>query len=283
LNILYKIKYFIKDKRMNFFLGNYMDCESVLLLKKLSNKYGNYSINSNNQNNINNNFRKDYLFNNNLLNNLEDFNNILLVGLNLRIENPLLHLKLKNMQRKNIFKIFNIGLNYNYSLNTNNSSRELKRLIEGKSYFCNILQKGKGLILINNNLKLPDLDSYLSRYLKNFFYININNNTTSLITNEFNLINSINNFNDFSFKNNIKNFKGNINYFINTDNLIYNNLDNYSIYQGQYLNDINLLKYFNILLPSVNYLEKNANYINFFGYVQNINFVIFPPKKARSD
>jgi predicted molibdopterin-dependent oxidoreductase YjgC len=217
------------------------------------------------------------------LNNIEDYNNILLIGLNLRIENPLLYLKLKNLQRKNILKLFNIGLNYNYSLNLNNSMIELKKLLEGRSYLCNILQKGKALVLINYNLNYQNLNFYLSKYLSNFYFMNINNSTTKIISNEFNLDNCINNFNDITYINTIKNFINNINYFINTDNILYNNMNNFSIYQGQYLNDINSLKYFDILLPSVNYLEKNSNYINFFGYVQNINFVIFPPKKARTD
>lgn len=283
LNILYKIKNKLSNKRINFFLGNYIDCESSLLLKKLSNTYGNYSINTLGINNINNNFRNKYLFNYDILNNIEDYNNILLIGLNLRIENPLLYLKLKNLQRKNILKLFNIGLNYNYSLNLNNSMIELKKLLEGRSYLCNILQKGKALVLINYNLNYQNLNFYLSKYLSNFYFMNINNSTTKIISNEFNLDNCINNFNDITYINTIKNFINNINYFINTDNILYNNMNNFSIYQGQYLNDINSLKYFDILLPSVNYLEKNSNYINFFGYVQNINFVIFPPKKARTD
>jgi hypothetical protein len=216
---------------------------------------------------------------------LDNFDNIILISLDIRIINPLLYFRLKHLKRKNIIKLFNIGLNYNYINNIDNTLLEFKKFIEGKSYISNIISKKKNLILLNDdkvigNKYLEYIKIYLSKYTKLLESLSLSSNSTSIISNEFNLMNSINILNDTTYKN-INN--KNINYFINTNNILYNTNNNYSIYQGQYLTDMKLLSVFNILLPTVNHLEKIANFINFFGYIQNINLIMFPPKKARSD
>lgn len=287
LKLLYKINKKIKDKTINFYLGNLVDCESALLIKKLSNTYGRYTINSIDKK-INNNKRSNYIANYNILNNLDNFDNVILINFNMRVINPLLYFRLKNLKRKNIIKIFNIGINYNYINNLDNTILEFKKLIEGKSYMSNIMTKKNNLIIFNDdqvilNTYLENIKVYLLKYTTMLESLSFRLNSTGIIVNEFNLINSIHRINDISYKSMLKNNNYNINYFLNTNNFIYNMNNTYSIYQGQYLTDMKLLSVFNILLPSVNQLEKIANFINFFGYIQNINLIMFPPKQARSD
>jgi hypothetical protein len=129
-----------------------------------------------------------------------------------------------------------------------------------------------------------NIREHLSLYFSNSLeWLSLSLNTTDLILNEFNIINNINNLNDITYNKYNINTSNNINYFINTNNIKYNINDNYSIYQGQYLSNMKLLDVFNILLPSVNQLEKVSNFINFFGYIQNSNVIIFPPNNVRSD
>jgi hypothetical protein len=170
-----------------------------------------------------------------------------------------------------------------------NTLLEFKKLIEGRSYISNIITKKKNLIIFNDdkvigNKYLENIKVYITKYTENLESLSFRSDSTSIISNEFNLMNSINSFKDITYKSkDIYLNNEHINYFINTNNILYNSNDTYSIYQGQYLTDMKLLKVFNILLPTVNQLEKIANFINFFGYIQNINLIMFPPKKARSD
>jgi Molybdopterin oxidoreductase len=222
--------------------------------------------------------------------------NILLIGINLRIQNPLLYIRLKNLNRKNVIKLYNIGLNYNYSLNFSNTRLELKKFIEGRSFINNIFSKSdRNLILINNNLfnekfSIDHLRFFFNKYLSynNYKLYALNISIHNIIFNEFNLTNSINNFKDETYQLKKVSMNKDIKYFINTDNLLHNKFDNsfLSIYQGQYTSNIPLveIKKLDYILPTINSLEKDSIYINFFGYVQKVRFFKEVDKQgARSD
>jgi NADH-quinone oxidoreductase chain G len=296
LEILSLLKLKIYNKKINYFLGNFLDAESIIILKKLSNNYGNYTINLFNNNNNLSDFRNNYIFNYKDFYNLKNYKNILLIGLNLRIDNPILNYKLKYLSDKNITKIFNIGSNFNlnyFSYNYGNNLKEFYKFINGKSYLNNIFLKKNilNLIIIGlnfiNNCKLLNFNFiYFKNYLLKYINLNISiidNNSVNILSNEFNLTNNINNFNNFSYKN--KKESGEIIYILNSDNfnINYSNINNFLIYQGHNLNEYKFLNKFNVILPSVNFLEKNAFYVNFFGLIQNTNFILYPPKNSRVD
>ena len=69
---------------------------------------------------------------------MEIYKNIFLFGLNLRMENPLLNIKLKFFSDKNLIKIFSIcsSFNNNYFMyNFSNNILELVKIFEGKIFF----------------------------------------------------------------------------------------------------------------------------------------------------
>lgn len=294
LDILSILKKKIMNKKINYFLGNFLDTEVSVVLKKLTNKHGNFTINSlNNKFNLAD-FRNNYLFNNKDFYNLKNYDNIILVSLNLRIENPILNYKLKYLSDKNILNILNIGSNFNinyFSYNFNNNIKEFYNFIEGKSYINNILMKTENNLLILSsdfleNLKFSNFNLvYLKKYLDKFLNLKIsihNNNNVNILENEFNLLNNINNFNDYSYKN--FNNNNEIIYVLNSDNLnLKKKKKDFLIYQGHSLNEHKFLNKFDIILPSVNFLEKNSLYVNFFGMLQNTNFILYPPKNSRVD
>jgi hypothetical protein len=188
------------------------------------------------------------------------------------------------LNRKNLIKLYNIGLNYNYGLNFSNCvGLELKKILEGKSYINNIFFKNNNnLILVNNNIfkhncSIDSLSSFFNKYIgyNHYKLFAINISVTNLILKEFNLISSINNFRDQTYKAN-KKVITDIDYYINTDRFIYNKFNNnlLSIYQGQYSSNLLLseINNFNYVLPTVNLFEKNSIYINFFGYTQKVKF-----------
>ena len=133
-------------------------------------------------------------------------------------------------------------------------------------------------MLVKNIKKYINLDT---------FFFNSNNSDVSLYK-EINISSFISKFNDKSLSKltNIKELKNNneVFYFLNTNQKFIDNRtdSNFFIYQGSNYNMSKKIN-FNLLLPSVNHLEKNSHYVNFLGYYQRSKFILYPPKNSRSD
>jgi len=211
LNILYNFKK-LKINRINFVLGDFIDAETNALIKLICNKHGNFSVLNLNQNNCDNDFRFNYFFDHNIFNNLKDFNSIFLFNTNLRLENPLLNLRLKKLVDKNLIKVFSFGSSFGYNFlnyNFGNSIKNFLNFIEGKNILNNSFSKTEKTLFVfnwnffnkvknnfdfynfkNNNLK------FLSNKLK---FTVLTRDSTSLLSFDFNLTKTINSFDDFSF------------------------------------------------------------------------------------
>jgi NADH-quinone oxidoreductase chain G len=285
------------SNNINFILGNFIDMETSFILKKISSlhmKENSVTFNNNHIDKFNNiDFRNNYFLNNVNIENLLDYDNIILVDSNIRLSNPLLNLRIKNFCKiKN--HVFSIGssfysnfLIYNYGTNL----KELWLLFKGQSDLNLLLKNNKNLIIINessilhNNLLLNwiMLLKNIKKYIDiDMFLFNSNNSDISLFK-EINISSFISKFNDKSLIQTTVNNKE-IYYFLNTNQKILNNKNNlnYFIYQGSNYNISKKIK-FNLLLPSVNHLEKNSHYVNFLGYYQRSKFILYPPKNSRSD
>jgi hypothetical protein len=125
----------------------------------------------------------------------------------------------------------------------------------------------------------------------NIHFAVLNSDTTSLLSKDFNLFNSTNFFDDDSFRNlNCYSYKKSLFYLLNVDNFNFfsKNYDNFLkkdqiIFQNMYDAPKSLKDKVNFFLPAANFVEKNATYINFFGMIQKVKFIIFPFKNVRSD
>ena len=282
-------------KNLNFILGNFIDMETSLILKKITSLYkNNVTINNSiNMDTRNSDFRNNYFIDNNTIQNLLSYDNIILVDCNLRLSNPLLNLKIKNFSKiKN--HVFSIGSSYysNFSIyNYSTNLKELFLLFKGQSELNLILNNKKNLMIMNDSF-IKDNGSYnwsflvsnLKKYLDlDIFMFNHYNSNISNIK-ELNLNNSISKFNDYSFQNpnNFLSENNEIIYFLNTNKQYIKDNSNFLIYQGSNYN-INNNSNYDLFLPSVNYLEKNASYVNFLGYYQKTKFILYPPKNSRSD
>ena len=279
-------------KNLNFILGNFIDIETSIILKKIL-SLSNNNVTINNSYNLetysNIDFRSNYLINNSNLQNLLSYDNVILVDSNLRLSNPLLNLKIKNFSKiKN--HVFSIGSSYysNFSIyNYSTNLKELILLLKGQSELNLILKNKKNLIIINDSiLKSNSLNNWnflinnVKKYLNLDFFIFNHNNSNIINQKELNLNNGISKFNDYSL-NTINKFNNDIFYFLNTNQQYIKN-NSFSIYQGSNYN-MNKNVNFNLFLPSVNYLEKNSSYVNFLGYYQKTKFILYPPKNSRSD
>jgi hypothetical protein len=212
------------------------------------------------------------------------------------MENPLLNIRLKLFSDKNLMKVFNIGssFNHNYFIyNFSNNVYELIKIFEGKSLFNNIMcNSEKSLILFGqnflNNHKSNFLNLNFFKYFKDKLNISfMNNNVSNIISQDYNLENSINNFEDLTLAKEpfSKDIKREVIYAINIDSFFFSKklIKLECVYQGHHNLRNKISKNFNMLLPSVTFLEKNNSFINFFGLVQKTKFILFPPKEARSD
>lgn len=294
-SILFYLKnIFQKRKRINFILGNFLDIETIILLKKIITKIGNYSIKINFNNNFNffnNDFRKNYIFNKKL-NDLIKFKNFFLIFVNLRFENPLINIRLKFIFDKIYSKFFSIGsvFNNNYFIyNFSNNIFELINIFEGKSILNNLLINTKeNLFLFGENfLNLFKNDflflNFLDYLKNNFSYSFLNNNVLKILNNDLNLEQSINNFCDKTFA--LFKLSNEIVYALNIDSFFFNqrNDDLIFIFQGHHILKNNKNKNFDILLPTVTFFEKNNSFLNFFGLVQKTKIILFSNKNSRTD
>ena len=281
LDIYNFLKLKIKGKKINFILGNFIDFETILLLKKISVKYGNYTFNCNINNNLNYflniDFRKNYIFNISI-NEIKKYKNIFLFGLNLRLENPILNIKFKFFVDNLYLNLFNMSTSFNinyFSYNFNNNIIDFLNILYGKSFLNNLIFSSKKNLFIfgenflnvfKNNFVFSDFFYYLKDKV-NFVFLNYN--YLNIINNDINLEYTINNFMDNTFK--FLNYINQVIYSININSFFFNfKQDNIYIYQGHH--NIKNIKDFDILLPTLTYVEKKSNwYLNFFGLIQSVN------------
>ncbi len=295
-NVFFNLKNILLKKRINFIIGNFIDVETAVLLKKITKKLGSFSLKVNLNNNllINNDFRKNYIFNINLKD-IEKFKNVFLFGLNLRMESPLLNLKFKYFSDKNLIKLFNIcgsSFNFNYFIYSFlNNFIELKKILEGKSLLNNIFFFSSNTLflfgenflnILNNNFLFLNFFFYFKNKINYSFF---NNNVVNILNYDLNLENVINNFIDKTFKKKHI-FNNDIIYLINSYSFFFNfnsyfNL--FLIFQGHHNLQNKMIKNFNILLPTVTFFERNNSFINFLGILQKTKFILFPNKNCRTD
>jgi NADH-quinone oxidoreductase chain G len=218
-------------KKINCFLGNFLDSETCILLKFFLNSFGNYSLNLTDIffQNLNCDFRHNFIINNSIINDVFNSSLIVLFINNLRVENPILNMKLKKLVKVRDLKIFTLGNNFNYNFfhfNLGNSLKIFKNISEGKNFLSNLIIKNIHPIYFLFDYKFlnyffnSDGVFFLFNFFKKFniYSYVLNFSSTNLLSNEFNLKNTINSFNDLSFKKII--YVDDLVYFLNTDSTV---------------------------------------------------------------
>lgn len=283
----------IKNNKFGTFVvntGNFTDMETITALQTLTDKTKNIVIN--NESNFNSDVQDFYFNVNNITSSQKVF---LFVGLNLRLENPLLNIRFRKLSTLKSVLIAFIGTKFDVNINImhlGNNLSVLKKIIEGKHYFISLI---KIFLKRNNN----------NMHIKNFF----KNSVTVIFGEEFNKkISSRNiniltqNFSSLNFSYNIlHNSVGKINMLelgfynnkilnINTPNIYYlvgtdyiKNIKSTDlvIFQGHHNDKIRL--YFDIILPTINWTEKSSIYTNCLGIIQKTYQALSPQKSTRLD
>lgn len=200
---------------------------------------------------------------------------------NIRIQLPLLNVRLRQSSVKFGLPIYASGFysNFNYYVKHLGFSTSLKvSILEGTHWFSSKISK-----------------KFSQRPL--FFFSNVSNsdllvlsNFTNVITNGWFGLNSIiPNQNDYllhTFIVHSKNGKNqslisnSIDYLLNDDRSI-DSKSSFSVYQGHHGDaNFNLV---NMVLPSTAFIEKNALYCNLYSFVQKTKKVLFNVANSRDD
>nr|ABX45180.1 NADH dehydrogenase subunit 11 [Heterostelium pallidum] len=269
------------NKKMNVIFGSKISYNTLAAYKTFFNNLGlNQYITENNLfvKKVNYDFRENYL-NKNTLKNIETNDLVFLIGLNLRVESPLLNIRLRNLNfnenqelNKKIIILGNKFFWKKDSIYLGSKLITLFSIFEGRHNICQQLITSKNpLIFLGSSLvsktsiHIGKLKSFLSNYLNiakdNIIYLvhganNLSAMELGIFTEKFNekdcsLLYSIDS-NEFRIKKNM-----------------------FVIYQGiinTYLNNK-----INLYLPSKFHFEENLEFINLFGYKtesQAINYSI---------
>jgi hypothetical protein len=257
--------YILKYNDINCILGNFIDLFSALSIKSFFNSFGCNNILFN----LKFNFIYDlnYLFILNIiLEKLELINFFLFIACDLRLESPLLNVRLKknyNINKNNELFFFSYGISLNYNTypvkNVGNSILKFILFLEGKQrFFCDFFFKDFNTFsFINcNNINF---------YKKPIFFLGnsimFRNDSKSFISSFIFFLKNKFNWSSFNF---INNYLG----FFSYSNILYNKFFNFkNSYKGfLYLvsNEIN----------SIVNIEFDRCFVVYQGFIKNFNIDI---------
>lgn len=273
---------------LNGIISNLSDSETIITLKDFLTLKGSSNFYIQDYNYINFDFRQNFLLNISLLE-IEKLDFAILIGLNPRLELPLLNLRFRKSVKYNKSLIVSLGFSYPLtynSLNIGSNILNLIQILEGTSFLCKVFLKSKNRILVFGNVLSLRLDvNNLMELFKTTFlkiklnkYLNfVNNFQSSINCLELGFLNPINHY----IK---KNKKRKLFFLCGLDNSIFikkNKENNIYIYIGSTGNDISDIC--DIILPACNIVEKQGHFINIEGRVQKTKFIKLPLGLSRTD
>lgn len=247
--------FFHKSSNLIFVNSLFVDYELIVTSKILIKKLGFLSFDKKLNININDYYL--YYLNPNFFEQINNKKIFLFLGYNLRLESPILNIKLRKKSLKDNVLYFTIGSNFNDNLNSVMLGLNINTLIkylQGKLKICNLILK---------NVKKLNNEIFNLSNLLNLQMFLIGNNILNRVDNKniFRIIEKYNNINILLYKNYSKNYSNYLSFFF--FNFCINNLHYSYLKKG-----FNLGKNINILyvnLTSILYeefnLHKNINNI----------------------
>ena len=244
---------------------------------------------------INNNERMNYIFNTSIKG-IEESDLILLVGTNPRLEATILNARIRKAYVKNKVKIYSIGnpgdLTYPYQ-NIGSSTSIIEEIALSRHEISTKIKKSKKpMIIIGESALYGKTGQYVFESLKNFL---LNNNFIRKDWNSLNVLtqqasrvgaidldfHSINEKENFSFFDKLKNNEFKFLYLLGVDDINFNKDDKFIVYQGSHGDKGAEIA--DIILPGAAYTEKNGLFVNLEGKLQNSYKASYPPGESRED
>ena len=149
--------FFFKSKNLIFLNSMFIDYELLITSKLLMKKLGFFFFKKKNNININDYYL--YYLNPNFFKDIEEKNIFIFIGYNLRLESPILNIKLRKKSISDNVLYLGIGSIFNDNLNLKNlglNSINLVKYLQGKLKICNFMLKKvkKNITFFNSNLFL---------------------------------------------------------------------------------------------------------------------------------
>ncbi len=287
-----KIENTTKDKICGF-VGDLTNMETSYVLKEFFDRtldIKNYESRSDNRF-INTSKRENYIFNSSI-NGIEDADLIFLIGTNPRYEATILNARIRKSYLNNNTKIYssneNGDLTYPYE-SFDGQTLTLKNIFDGTHDLSkNILNSKKPMIIIGESfLRLNNaeflynkIENFLrknDKFLKDWNPLNILSCDASSVGNfDLGLINK-----ETNLLKDLKSNKFEIVYLVGQDNINFNKIDEFVIYQGSHGDKGAEIA--DIILPGAAYTEQDAHYTNLEGKIQKAYKASYPPGEAKED
>jgi len=239
--------------------------------------------------------RMNYIFNSSI-NGIEDSDFILLVGTNPRLEATILNARIKKSYTKNKLKIYSIGnpgdLTYPYKYIGSHTSI-IKEIVSGEHELSQVIKKSKKpIVIIGESALYGNAGEYVFESLKKFLF---ENNFIGEKWNALNILNqqasrvgaldldvsSITERENFKFFDRLDDNEFKFIYLLAADNFNFEKKDKFIVYQGSHGDKG--AEVADIILPGSAYTEKNGQFVNLEGKIQNAFKASYPPGDAKED
>lgn len=277
------IKYIYKRNTvLDVCIGDFVEIESAVLLKELVNSLGFESIKYN-MDIRDKDFSVNYLMNTKMMD-IDKADMALIIGSNIRLELPILSIKLRGIQLERDILIVTVGPTVEYFFKTYNIGSNLITLIdvlEGRHFICSKLYLSeKPLVYVSHNIEQYGIS------LTNIFGILQEN--IKLVSKDWDGRNSIGigssvmNLMNLGIKKliNVEGEKYNkVVYLLNNDNMEIR--EGFTVYQGHH-GDRGASNA-DLILPGSLFIEKEGLYCNNLGYVQSSKEVSSLVGNSRTD
>ena len=302
-----------KDSTKIGFIGANANIDSIALLQELIYNCNGFFVDANKNNASSSDFQVNYRFNATIAN-VEHADLCLLLGVNPRVEAPILNLRLRKRYIAGGFKIlsFNSAVNLTYPVyNLGISAKKFLQFVKGEHSFSAIFAAAKNPIIIVGKSFFSlfgeqESHSLLNILVKNtnvkknnwfglsYLYAEVSEpNTKALGISQMcsvdlpvsDLIISENKSIADSLLGELLPQKKVVLYCLGDTNFLATHRKGFEfkfvIYQGSFLTE-QVLKSSNLILPTPTYVEENAGFLNIEGLYQETNAALNPPVGVKS-
>ncbi|MAQ07842.1 MAG: NADH-quinone oxidoreductase subunit G, partial [SAR116 cluster bacterium] len=287
----------ISSNQVAAIIGDQTDTESIFALKKLFEKIDSkkIAINQHNYDFLKGN-RSNYIFNSHI-NGIEKCDTILFVGINPRLNAPIVNARIRKNYLNRDIQIASISsekfdLTYDYNFLGNNID-VLNDIYDQKNEFGKSFNKSNFPMIIIGDEALKDSQSRniqsvcieiltkANAFRKDWNGFNIMHNSSSIVG-SYDLLNNYSSISHFEINNQCKTGEIKFLFLLGVDENLYQDYkDTFIVYQGHH-GDAGAQRA-NVILPGSAYTEKSASFINLEGRLQTTERAVFPPGDAKED
>lgn len=285
----------LKPHEIGALSGNLQSLNDIFALKKFMDKLGSKNIECRLHNQkIDAKNKVDFLFNTSIAE-IENAESCLLIGVNPRLDAPVLNARIRKRFLSKKLKIASIGCEYDLSYahqKLGNDPKILQDILDGKHAYSKILENCKNNMIIIGEDAVSRSDGQeileICKAIAKKYMINDNWNGFNFLAKSTGLINGLNL--GFKSDNGIDDIlnkaeKGEIKLLflhgVNHEIDLHKLQNCFVVYIGS--NGDQAVSVADAILPSANYVENDAYFMNLEGRIQRARRVVFAPQNVKNE